>query len=108
MASLAADLPDTPKTRDERMKQMQQRFEDSSPSPSVSGPAPDMTTEKGRASTYASPSSSDDTGFEDTGKEYGASAGAYGGIGDYNTGGLANKKKPKVKKMKKGGLASKK
>ena len=108
MASLAADLPDTPETEDERMKQMQKRFEESSPSPSVSGPAPDMTTEKGRASTYASPSSFDDTGFEDTGKEYGASAGAYGGIGDYNTGGLANKKKPKVKKMKKGGLASKK
>jgi len=38
----------------------------------------------------------------------GASEGATGGIGDYNTGGLAGKKKPKVKRMKRGGLASKK
>ena len=34
--------------------------------------------------------------------------GATEGVGDYNTGGLAGKKKPKVKRMKQGGLASKK
>ena len=38
----------------------------------------------------------------------GASEGSTGGIGDYNQGGLAGKKKTKVKKMKRGGLASKK
>jgi hypothetical protein len=40
----------------------------------------------------------------------GASEGSTGGIGDYNIGGLAGKKKPKPKtrKMKRGGLASKK
>jgi hypothetical protein len=30
------------------------------------------------------------------------------GLGSYNAGGLAGKKKPKAKKMKQGGLASKK
>jgi len=34
--------------------------------------------------------------------------GATEGVGDYNTGGLARKRKPKVKRMKRGGLASKK
>lgn len=47
-----------------------------------------------------------DEGFSDSG--YGASEGSFGGIGDFNQGGLAKKKKPKVKKMKRGGLASKK
>jgi hypothetical protein len=43
-----------------------------------------------------------DEGFSDSG--YGSS----GGPGDFNIGGLAGKKKTKVKKMKRGGLASKK
>jgi len=38
----------------------------------------------------------------------GASEGSTGGIGDYNIGGLLKKKTPKPKKMKRGGLASKK
>jgi hypothetical protein len=38
----------------------------------------------------------------------GASEGPTGGIGDYNIGGLAGKKKSKPKNMKRGGLASKK
>ena len=51
--------------------------------------------------------SGDDTSFSDSG--YGASQGSMGGIGDFNIGGLAGKKKKiKVKKMKRGGLASKK
>ena len=45
-----------------------------------------------------------DEGFSDSG--YGASVGSMGGIGDFKQGGLAKKKKPK--KMKRGGLASKK
>jgi hypothetical protein len=58
-------------------------------------------------------SGSDDPsgGFSDegfSGSGYGASEGSFGGIGDFNKGGLAKKKKPKVKKMKRGGLASKK
>ena len=50
--------------------------------------------------------SGDDTSFSDSG--YGDSSGSTGGIGDFNIGGLAGKKKQKikVKKMKRGGLAS--
>ncbi len=51
------------------------------------------------------PSGAGDDGVDSSG--YGASAGSMGGIGDFNKGGLA-KRKPKVKKMKQGGLASKK
>ena len=49
--------------------------------------------------------SGDDTSFSDSG--YGASQGSTGGMGDFNIGGLAGKKKKiKPKKMKRGGLAS--
>ena len=91
----------------------EQRLKDSSPSPSDSGPAPDLTTQAGRDSTYASQEQQDDSGYEsgfgsevdDSG--YGQSAGSYGGMGDFNIGGLAGtKKKKKPKKMKRGGLAS--
>jgi len=67
----------------------------------------DMTTQSGRDSTYGDAGSdSDEAGG--SGNVAGDSAGAYGGIGDFNIGGLAGKKKTKVKKMKRGGLASKK
>ena len=53
---------------------------------------------------------SDDGPSSDTGTESadtpGDSQGPSGGVGDYKIGGLAGKKKPKVKKMKRGGLAS--
>jgi len=52
--------------------------------------------------------STDDQASSNIGGEVGASVGEFGGIGDFNQGGLAKKKKPKVKKMKRGGLASKK
>jgi hypothetical protein len=55
---------------------------------------PDFTTESGSDETYSDPGTP------------GASAGSFGGIGDFKQGGLAKKKKPK--KMKRGGLASKK
>ena len=51
-----------------------------------------------------SPDDSGDT-YSDPGQP-GASAGSFGGIGDFKQGGLA-KRKPKPKKMKRGGLASK-
>ena len=51
-----------------------------------------------------SPDDSGDT-YSDPGTP-GASAGSFGGIGDFKQGGLA-KRKPKPKKMKRGGLASK-
>ena len=50
--------------------------------------------------------SRDDQASSNIGGEIGASAGAFGGIGDFKQGGLA-KRKPKPKKMKRGGLASK-
>ncbi len=52
--------------------------------------------------------STDDQASSNIGGEVGASVGEFGGIGDFNQGGLAKKKKTKVKKMKRGGLASKK
>ena len=51
---------------------------------------------------------SSDNNSSDPGGGYGASEGSMGGMGDFKEGGLAGKKKPKVKKMKRGGLASKK
>tara|TARA_R100001480_G_scaffold1131_2_gene3486 strand:+ start:238 stop:2133 length:1896 start_codon:yes stop_codon:yes gene_type:complete len=48
---------------------------------------------------------SSDTGTE-TADTPGDSQGPSGGVGDYNIGGLAGKKNYKVKKMKRGGLAS--
>ena len=51
--------------------------------------------------------SRDDQASSNIGGEIGASAGAFGGIGDFKQGGLA-KRKVKPKKMKRGGLASKK
>ena len=50
----------------------------------------------------------DDQKASNIGSTVGASVGQFGGIGDFKQGGLAKKKKPKVKRMKKGGLASKK
>jgi len=81
----------------------------------VPSDAPDLTTQAGRASTYASQEQQDDSSYEsgfgsevdDSG--YGQSAGSFGGIGDFKQGGLAKKKKKtKVKKKKRSGLASKK
>ena len=55
-----------------------------------------MTTQSGRDASYGNNYSDDDGGS------------SAGGPGDFNIGGLAGKKKPKTKKMKRGGLASKK
>ena len=68
----------------------------------------DMTTQSGRDSSYGDAGSdSDEAGG--SGNVAGDSAGSYGGMGDFNIGGLAGtKKKTKPKKMKRGGLASKK
>jgi hypothetical protein len=55
-----------------------------------------------------SSNNSSDNNSSDPGGGYGASEGSMGGMGDFKEGGLAGKKKPKVKKMKRGGLASKK
>ncbi|MAL46678.1 hypothetical protein [Hyphomonas sp.] len=83
--------------------------------PTVPSDAPDLTTQAGRDSTYASQEQQDDSDYEsgfgsevdDSG--YGQSAGSFGGIGDFKQGGLAKKKKKtKVKKKKRSGLASKK
>ena len=76
-----------------------------------SSDAPDLSTQEGRDSTYGNNYSDDDGGSSvgGPGGGYGDSAGSYGGMGDFNIGGLAGKKKKiKVKKMKRGGLASKK
>jgi hypothetical protein len=74
---------------------------------------PDRSDVVTASQTQQVDSGSDDPsgGFSDegfSGSGYGASEGSFGGIGDFNKGGLAKKKKPKVKKMKRGGLASKK
>ena len=50
----------------------------------------------------------DSNNDSDPGGGYGDSSGSTGGMGDFNIGGLAGKKKPKVKMMKRGGLASRK
>ena len=49
-----------------------------------------------------------DGGNNSDDNSYGDSEGSMGGMGDFNIGGLAgkNKQKTKVKKMKRGGLAS--
>ena len=99
----------------------EQRLKESSPIGTMGdmvGPAPNLTTQAGRDSTYASKQQQDeagDSGFSETTSSgesfgesgYGQSAGSYGGMGDFNIGGLAGtKKKTKPKKMKRGGLAS--
>ena len=68
----------------------------------------DMTTQSGRDASYGNNYSDDDGGSSagGPGGGYGDSSGSYGGMGDFNIGGLAGKKKPKPKKMKRGGLAS--
>jgi len=59
----------------------------------------------GFSGSYDSPGG--ETSVSDSG--YGDSSGSTGGMGDFNQGGLAGKKKtPKPKKMKRGGLASRK
>ena len=70
----------------------------------------DMTTQSGRDSSYGDAGSNESDYGGDGGSSYGDSAGSYGGMGDFNVGGLASKKKQKtkVKKMKQGGLASRK
>ena len=70
--------------------------------------APDLGTQSGRDSTYGDAGSNESNYGGDSGSSYGDSAGSFGGIGDFKQGGLAKKKKPKVKRMKRGGLASKK
>ena len=66
----------------------------------------DMTTQSGRDSSYGTSNEEESGGS--AGNTAGDSAGSYGGMGDFNIGGLAGKKKQKtkVKKMKRGGLAS--
>ena len=73
-------------------------------------PAPDLSTQSGRDSTYGDAGGNESDYGGDSGSSYGDSSGSYGGMGDFNIGGLAGKKKQKtkVKKMKRGGLASKK
>ena len=83
---------------------------DTSPAGTATFDQPDLTTEAGRASTYAPQEQQDeagDQGFEEGFGEsgFGQGAGSFGGIGDFKQGGLA-KKKVKPKKMKRGGLAS--
>jgi len=58
-----------------------------------------------KSDNYGGNESSNDS---DPGGGYGDSSGSMGGMGDFNTGGLAGKKKKKlkVKRMKRGGLAS--
>ncbi len=85
---------------------------DTSPAGTATSDQPDLTTEAGRASTYASQDQQDEAGDQGFGEGFGGSgfgqgAGSFGGIGDFKQGGLA-KKKVKPKKMKRGGLASKK
>jgi len=59
----------------------------------------------GFTNTYGGGNNDSQDSFSDSG--YGASEGSMGGMGDFNIGGLAGKKKKiKVKKMKRGGLAS--
>ena len=67
----------------------------------------DSPSDSGTSSSQQD-TSVDDVGSEEDTGSYGASEGSMGGIGDFNIGGLAGKKKTKVKKMKRGGLASKK
>ena len=72
---------------------------------------PDRSDVVTASQTQQVDSGSDDPsgGFSDegfSGSGYGASEGSFGGIGDFKQGGLA-KRKPKPKKMKRGGLASK-
>ena len=52
--------------------------------------------------------SGNDTGTDSGGSVSDSGYGGSGGPGDFNIGGLAGKKKPKSKKMKRGGLASRK
>ena len=85
---------------------------DTSPAGTATFSQPDLTTEAGRASTYAPQEQQDEAGDQGFGEGFGESgfgqgAGSFGGIGDFKQGGLA-KKKVKPKKMKRGGLASKK
>ena len=58
-----------------------------------------------KSDNYGGNASNNDS---DPGGGYGDSSGSMGGMGDFNIGGLAGKKKPKVKMMKRGGLASRK
>ena len=67
----------------------------------------DSPSDSGTSSSQQD-TSVDDVGSEEDPGSYGASVGSMGGMGDFNIGGLAGKKKTKVKKMKRGGLASKK
>ena len=87
------------------------------PTPSDGDDAPDLTTQDARDNTYASQQQQNeagDSGFSETTSSgesfgesgYGQGQGSYGGMGDFNMGGLAGKKKKK--KMKRGGLASRK
>ena len=85
---------------------------DTSPAGVATFEQPDLTTQSGRDSTYASQDQQDEAGDQGFGEGFGESgfgqgAGSFGGIGDFKQGGLA-KKKVKPKKMKRGGLASKK
>ena len=99
-----ADLSDpVSDDRNERMSQMEDAFK---------ATAPDRSDVVTASQTQQVDSGSDDPtgGFSDegfSGSGYGASEGSMGGIGDFKQGGLA-KKKVKPKKMKRGGLASKK
>ena len=60
----------------------------------------------GFTNTYGGDNDDSQESFSDSG--YGGGSGSGGGVGDFNIGGLAGKKKQKtkVKKMKRGGLAS--
>ena len=86
-----------------------------------SSDTPDLRTQDARDNAYApqqQQNEAGDSGFSETtssgesfgGSGYGQGQGSYGGMGDFNIGGLASKKKQKtkVKKMKQGGLASRK
>ena len=73
--------------------------------PSIGATAGGPTDPSGSLGSQDSVDSNDSV----SGDTPGDSQGATGGIGDYNIGGLAGKKKkPKPKKMKRGGLASRK
>ena len=97
-----ADLSDpVSDDRNERMSQMEDAFK---------ATAPDRSDVVTASQTQQVDSGSDDPsgGFTDEGfseSGYGQSEGSLGGIGDFKQGGLA-KRKTKVKKMKRGGLAS--
>ena len=97
------------------------RLAASSPTPSDGDDTPDLRKQEARDNTYApqqQQNEAGDSGFSETTSSgesfgesgYGQGQGSYGGMGDFKIGGLASKKKQKIKpkKMKRGGLASRK